>query len=125
MLLSVGENGFVVLGIGVNVVTPESGFPDDIKMRAGSVFEKNEDFLREKTVVEILKELYCERTDEETLCEYRSRSIVTGKEIDIIKNDTIERAIAIAVNDDYSLKVKKEDGLMEDLFSGDVSIKQV
>ncbi len=121
---SVGENGFVVLGIGVNVVSPDGGFPDDIKMRAGSVFEENKMFLREKIAVEILKELYGIKSDSETLKEYRNRSMITGKEIDIIKNDTIERAVAIAINDDYSLKVKKEDGSVEDLSSGDVSIKE-
>lgn len=122
---SVGENGFVVLGIGVNVFSPESGFPDDIKMRAGSVCAGNSPFIREKVAVEILRELY-NKLDEKTLLdEYCSRSIITGKEIDIIKNGTVERAVAITINDDYSLKVKKEDGSIEDVFSGDVSIKQV
>ena len=119
---SVGENGFVVLGIGVNAVTPNGGFPEDIKMRAGSVSEKNEEHLREKIAVEILKNLHSRFLDEETLEEYRRRSVVTGKEIDIIKNGTTERAVALAINDDYSLKVKKADGSIEDIFSGEVSI---
>ncbi len=120
---SVGADGYVVLGIGVNAVAPENGFPDVIKMRAGSVFEENAEFLREKIAVEILKELHQMRTDEEALTEYRNRSIITGKDIDIIKNGSTERAVALSIDDDYSLIVKKEDGSTEKLNSGDVSIR--
>lgn len=120
---SVGEGGYVVLGIGVNVLEPEGGFPDDIKMRAGSVFKENTDCLREKIAIEILKELYLRRTDEEVLSEYRNRSIIDGKEIDIIKNSSVERAVALSIDDDYSLIVKKEDGSIEKINSGDVSIR--
>ena len=120
---SLGENGFVILGIGVNVFCPDGGFPEDIKMRAGSLFDEYTPTIREKVAVEILKELYEKRDDKTLLEEYRSRSIITGKEIDIIKNDTFERAVALSINEDYSLKVKKEDGSIEDIFSGDVSIR--
>lgn len=122
---SVGENGFVVLGIGVNVFNPEKGFPDDIKMRAGSVFDKNEEFLREKIAIEILKELCAERKEKEILEDYRNRSIIVGKKIEIIKNGFIEKAVALLIDDDYSLVVKKEDGSIENISCGDVSIKQV
>ena len=119
-----GENGFVILGIGVNVFEPEKGFPDDIKMRAGYVCAEKLPLIREKLAVEILKEFY--NADKRNILEeYRLRSIIDGKEIDIIKNGTAERAVAIRINDDYSLKVKKEDGSIYDIFSGDVSIKQV
>lgn len=120
---SLGENGFVILGIGVNVSSPDGGFPDDIKMRAGSLFDENTPLIREKLAAEILKELYSKTDEKILLDEYRNRSIITGKEIDIIKNGTVERAVALEINDDYSLKVKKEDGSTENVFSGDVSIK--
>ena len=94
---SVGEGGYVVFGIGVNVLEPEGVFPDDIKMRAGSIFKENTD------------------------C--RNRSIIDGKEIDIIKNSSVERAVALSIDDDYSLIVKKEDGSIEKINSGDVSIR--
>ncbi len=117
------SDGYIVLGIGVNVLSPKAGFPDDIKMRAGSVFAENAENLREKVSVEILKELYKKRNNDETLFEYRRRSIITGKEIDIIKNGTAERAFVLGINDDYSLNVRKEDGSEEKLLSGDVSIR--
>ena len=120
---SIGENGFVILGIGVNVFSPENGFPDDIKMRAGSLFDEKIPLVREKLAVEILKELFNKYDKKTILEEYRIRSIITGKEIDIIKNNATERAVALEIADDYSLKVRKKDGSTENIFSGDVSIK--
>ncbi len=122
---SVGDGGYVVLGIGVNVTLPENGFPEDIKLKAGSVFEKNRELLREKLATEILKELCVVRSKEDVLAEYRSRSIITGKEIDIIKNGTVKRAVALSIDDDYSLLVRTEDGKTEKLNSGDVSIRRL
>ncbi len=116
-------DGYVVLGIGVNVTNPDGGFPKEIQMRAGSLFENNKENLREKIAVEILKELYRKRTYDEAFSEYEKRSMITGKEIDIIKNGTLERAVAVKINKDYSLSVKKEDGTEENIFSGDVSIR--
>ena len=120
----VGESRFVILGVGVNVFEPKDGFPDDIKNRAGYLCSEKLPFIREKLAAEILKELY--GIDKKTVLEeYRRRSVIDGKEIDIIKNAVAERAVALSINDDYSLKVKKEDGSIVNIFSGDVSIKQV
>jgi BirA family biotin operon repressor/biotin-[acetyl-CoA-carboxylase] ligase len=120
---SLGENSFVILGIGVNVFCPENGFPDDIKMRAGYVFDKKTPFMREKIAVEILKELIKKSDKKSTVDEYRSRSIIVGKKIDIIKGNTMERGTVLAINDDYSLKVIKDDEKIENISSGDVSIR--
>ncbi len=120
---SFSGGGYVILGIGINVLEPAEGFPEDIKMRAGSVFSKNNKYLREKVAVQILKEINCKRSDEEVLEEYRNRSVVTGQKIDVIKNGTVERAVAMAINNDFSLLIKKEDGSIENLNSGDISIR--
>ena len=104
---SIGENSFVVLGIGVNAVTPENGFPEDIRMRAGSVFLYNIPLMREKIVVEILKELYKDNDEKTLLDEYRNRSIITGKEIDIIKNKFVKKISVFEKLNVEELKIKK------------------
>ena len=123
---SLGENGYSVLGIGVNVFMPDGGFPDDIKMRAGALFEKEEEYIREKVATLIINEfidIYKAFDKEKMLSEYTKRSLVLGKEIDIIENGKTETATAISVDDEFSLIVKKEDGMLYTLNSGDVSIK--
>lgn len=116
----------IVLGIGINVFSPKRGFPDDIKDRAGALFEVKERYIKEKVITELLNEfynIYMNPVREELLAEYKSRSMVTGKNILILRNDGKEEAVAIDINDDYSLMVKKENGETENLNTGDVSIK--
>lgn len=121
-----GENGYAVLGIGVNVTPPEEGFPEDIKDRAGCVFDEATPFIREKVAAEILKEFYKIYIFEnrcDLLSEYRERSMVIGKEIEIIKEDTHEKAFVLSIDEDYSLVIKKQNGDIDKKNSGEISIK--
>lgn len=116
----------IVLGIGINVFLPKGGFPDDIKDRAGALFQTKKRFIKEKVITELLNEfhhIYMNPIRGELLAEYKSRSIVTGKNILILRNCGEEEAVAIDINDDYSLIVKKENGEIENLSTGDVTIK--
>jgi len=116
----------IVLGIGINVFSPKGGFPDDIKDRAGALFETKERYIKEKVITELLNEfyiIYMNPAREELLAEYKKRSMVTGKNILILRNGGEEEAVVIDINDDYSLLVKKENGEIENLNTGDVSIK--
>lgn len=118
-----GETPYAVLGIGINVVPPKEGFPQDIKDRAGAVFEKRSYRLREKVIIALLKEFINNGDRENFFDEYKKRQLVLGKEIEVIKNHTVEKAVVLDLNTDYSLLVQKENGEREDLFTGDVSIK--
>lgn len=116
----------IVLGIGINVFSPKGGFPEDIKDRAGALFEIKERYIKEKVITEFLNEfynIYMNPVRDELLAEYINRSMVTGKNILILRNGGEEEAVAIDINDDYSLMVKKENGEIENLSTGDVSIK--
>lgn len=122
---SLGENAYAILGIGVNVNMPDGGFPDDIKDRAGALFEKEKEYMREKVIAEIINEFitaYNKCGKDEMLKEYRQKSIVTGKRIDVIENGAVEQATAIGIDDEFALIVKKDDGKLYTLNSGDVSI---
>lgn len=117
----------IVLGIGINVFSPKGGFPDDIKDRAGALFETKERYIKEKVITQLLNEfynIYVNPLRDELLMEYKKRSVVTGKNILILRNGGEEEAVAIDINDDYSLLVKKENGETENLSTGDVSIAE-
>ena len=123
---AMGEKSFAVLGIGINVLPPNEGFPDDIKNRAGAVFTGDSPFLREEVIIELLREIFntYENPNRKLLFEeYKKRSMVIGKDILLLKNGEEESAKAIGLNEDYSLMVKKENGEIENICSGDVSIK--
>jgi len=116
----------IVLGIGINVFRPKGGFPDDIKDKAGVLFERKKRRIREQVITELINSFYTiyeNPVRDELLAEYKKRSIVVGKNVKVLRNGGEEPAIAISINDDYSLLVKKENGEFENLNSGDVSIK--
>ena len=123
---SLDENKYIIVGIGVNVLEPKEGFPDTIKDTAASMFKESMPYIREETAVCILKEfmnVYIKGEKENILKEYRSRSIITGKDIYILKNGECEKGYAISIEDDYSLLVRKENGEIQKISSGDVSVR--
>ena len=123
---SLGENPFAVLGIGINVLSPKEGFPSDIKSRAGAVFTEDSPFLREEVTSRLLREIFntYQKPNRPLIFEeYKKRSMIIGKDILILRNNGEESAKAIGLNEDYSLVVEKENGEIENIGSGDVSIK--
>lgn len=125
-ILAEGIEDKVVLGIGINVFSPKGGFPEEIRDRAGALFEERQKYIKEKVVTELLNELYSiilNPNRNELMAEYKRRSMVVGKDILILQNEEEIPATAIDINDDYSLAVKKENGEVADLSTGDVSIK--
>ena len=124
-ILTEGVGAYAILGIGINVLPPRKGFPEDIKDRAGAVFEKKSPHIRENVITEFLNQFMrvFKEEREVLLEEYRKRSMIVGKEIIILGNNQNEKATALAIADDYSLVVRKENGETVNLSSGDVSIK--
>ena len=125
-ILTEGIGEYAVLGIGINILPPKKGFPDDIKDRAGVVFKKREKYLRERVIVEFLREfmsIYQNHDYKKILFEYKEHSMLIGSRILILQNGTEETATALGIGDDYSLIVKKDTGEICNLNSGDVSIK--
>ena len=119
---------FAVLGIGVNLYLPEGGFPESIKDKAGSIFEDHDTDLRGYIIAEVLNEflnMYETIEKREFIEEYRKRSMLDGKQINVIKFDCITPATALYVDADLSLVVHYKTGEIEHLSSGDVSIRKL
>lgn len=117
---------FAVIGIGINVFTLESDFPDDIKNIATSLFPgKTEEGIKEKIVAEIINnmlEMYY-GNDTSFIEKYKDYSYLTGKKINIIKCDTVESATVLEIDDNCHLTVKTENGEIKTISSGDVSVR--
>lgn len=121
-----GKIDFAVLGIGINLYTPDNGFPADIKDKAGSLFTSQDSDLRGVIIAEVLKEFFAmyETIEKRAFIEeYRNRSMLDGKRINVIKSDCITPATALYIDSDLSLAVRYENGEIEHLTSGDVSIR--
>ena len=66
---------------------------------------------------------YKEIRKKEFFKEYKERSFVIGKEISVLRAGTKRKARALEIDDHCHLKVQYEDGAIEDLSSGEISIR--
>ena len=120
-----GKIDYAVLGIGINLAPPQEGFPADIQNKAGSVFDHTDDDMRAVIVADVLNtffNIYETIEARAFIDEYRNRSLLDGMAVNVIKNDTITPATALHITPDLCLAVRYNDGKIEHLSSGDVSI---
>lgn len=117
---------YAVVGMGINVVAPENGFPDDIKDIATSLFPGNkEENIKERIVADVVNrffEMY-NGIDTDYIKRYKEYSYLTGKEINIISGENTRPATVIDITDNCHLLVKNEYGEIEEISSGDVSVR--
>ena len=121
-----GSLEYAVLGIGINVSPPTGGFPDEIKDIAGTVFYEAQRDGKNRLAAEVLNRFMAYYSASNMLNyvdNYRQRSMVIGKEIQVIFPGYTKRAIAHAIDQNCHLIVEYEDGQTETLYSGEISIK--
>ena len=122
------ELDYAIVGIGINVVAPDNGFPDDIKDIATAIFPGNtEEYIREKIVSEVVNRFFSmyNGDDKGYIIRYKEYSYLTGKEINIISDDEARPATVIDITDNCHLLVKNENGEIEEISSGDVSVRLI
>ncbi len=118
-----------ILGIGVNLVPPTGGFPDDISSRAGAVFRElpqDIDNILAAAIINEFMKMYRFGLDKSLfLDEYRLRSLVIGREVNVMRivGGEMQSATALKVDDNCRLVVRYENGTEEALESGDVTIR--
>ena len=120
------ELEYAVVGIGINVIAPENGFPDEIEDIATAIFPGNtEENIKEKIVSEVVNRFFkmYKGFDTNYIKRYREYSYLIGKDINIISGENIRPATVIDITDDCHLLVKNESGELEEISSGDVSVR--
>jgi len=124
------ENGrinLVIIGIGINVSTKD--FPEDIEGVAGSISNSNDVFVsRNRLVAEVLNELQSLITPESLkekkfIQEYREMSIVVGRDVEILVGENRKKAHVIDIDDNGGLVVRCEEGKVESLNYGEISLR--
>ncbi|MHC1722710.1 MAG: biotin--[acetyl-CoA-carboxylase] ligase [Aminipila sp.] len=127
-----GTIEYIALGIGINCHIPESGYPDEIRNKAGAI---QASFSRNELAAEVINQVMSIYEDIESrnfISEYKKHSMVLGKNIEVIKhyskqqtseNPDAQSAVAIDIDNDGGLMVEYEDGSREVLNTGEISIK--
>lgn len=121
-----GQFEYAILGTGINVFEPDGGFPAEIREIAGSVLTSPAPDAKNRVIAEYLNRflpLYRKLGDAATNAEYRRRSFVLGKMVNVLAGDRATPARAIDVDDHCRLVVEFEDGHREALSSGEISVR--
>ena len=128
------ESGLIdncIIGIGINV--NETSFPEELSEIATSISIENggKTFNRSKLAAELIRSLgdlvYRWPDDDYYLTRYRKSNVTVGSKIvaypQLAENSEGRSGTAIEINEDFSLKVKFDDGSIADLRSGEVSVR--
>lgn len=121
---------YIVVGIGMNV--KDTDFEEELKDKATSLYKENYNLSRVDIVKEILCQFeklyldYIEKDDKKEVLDIcRQYSAIINKEIYVIKNDQKELVDCIGINEEGNLIIKNKDGNLEEIMSGEVSIRGV
>ena len=127
------EGGFLpdgspwaTLGVGVNLLPPEGGFPEELRETVGALTERvGARALRGPLIARIAEgflNVYAGADGEELLREYRERDFLRGKTVDTIQGERTRQALVLGIEDDFGLRVRLVGGGEETLRSGEVHI---
>lgn len=117
---------YAILGIGINVSPPKDGFPSELQNIAGAVFCEAPSDGKNHLAAEFLNRFmtyYSMYPKQGYVDGYRNRSLVIGKEIQVISANSPQKAVALDIDGDCRLIVQYEDGKIESLSSGEISVK--
>jgi BirA family biotin operon repressor/biotin-[acetyl-CoA-carboxylase] ligase len=127
---------FIIIGIGVNVNQDEMDFPPEIRDKAtslklGSVrkVDRTNGLVRSSIIQKILLELeirynkILERDNQSIINEWKKYSVTIGRESKFLSKDIWYTGIAEDITEDGKLVVKRPDGVIAELVSGEISVR--
>ena len=123
-----GQFEYAILGAGINVFEPDGGFPAEIREVAGSVLTSPAPDAKNRMIAEYLNRflpLYRTLGSANTNAEYRKRSFVLGRMVNVISGTGTTPARAIDVDERCRLIVEYEDGRRDALSSGEISVRVI
>jgi BirA family biotin operon repressor/biotin-[acetyl-CoA-carboxylase] ligase len=118
------QDGWAVLGIGLNVATERDEFPDDLRDTATSLRASGSDVATPREALEILLpvlEAWLDAPPDAVLNEWRERDALRGQRITWAGGS----GVAAGVGDDGSLLVQTDDAGVQSLHAGEVHLGRV
>ena len=115
----------IVLGVGINLVTPSGGFPPELAGIAGALLPTSPaNDISAALLAEILSLLHTYLADS-TLAymhTYRARNLVLGRQVRYHVGETTQAATVRAITDRGTLLLQCADGSDREAFSGEVTL---
>lgn len=122
------ENWKVIIGIGINLVAPEEGFPEDLQTKAGALFDSTINDKQKTDCVITLLAAFDEWLDldstlnMEALNIYRERQLLSDKVVNYQYDRKEYTGRVIGIDEHFRLIIQSETGLLHTLDSGEVHI---
>ena len=122
-----GSLRYAIVGIGINVLRPAGGFPDELQDIAGAIFDDcSLPDLRCRLTAALLDRFFARYRDlgsDECFEAYRKRCLVLGRRVTILSDGiAVGEGTALDLERDYSLRIRCDDGTEQLLNSGEVSV---
>ena len=127
---SSGKLDYAVIGIGINCCQSLSDFPEEIRSIAGSLHSVSGlEIDRAKVAAAMTDALY--RMEQTLLTEkaalmnrYRADCVTLGQCVSVVKSDgNVRHGTALDIDSDGALIVRFDDGTLESVSSGEVSVR--
>ena len=109
----------VIIGLGINFAIED--FPEDLKEKAGSLFMPPAPITRNELISEIWRCFY-QTASEELLYLYKEHSLVLGREVSFIQDQTKKKGVAKDISDKGQLLIQLDDQTEIWLNSGEISL---
>ena len=109
----------VIIGLGINFAIED--FPEDLKEKAGSLFMPPAPITRNELISEIWRCFY-QTAPEELLYIYKEHSLVLGREVSFIQDQTKKKGVAKDISDKGQLLIQLDDQTEIWLNSGEISL---
>lgn len=122
---------YIIVGIGINVNTDSSKFPEEILNSATSLKVETGKRIKRETLIamilnsfENLYEEFIKKDSVETVMKIcKEKSALIGKEVIVMMKDQQKEVKAIDINEDGELLVKDREGNITKIISGEVSVR--
>ena len=109
----------VIIGLGINFSIAD--FPEELKEKAGSLFMPPAPITRNELISEIWRCFY-QTAPEELLYLYKEHSLVLGREVSFIQDQTKKKGVAKDISDKGQLLIQLDDQTEIWLNSGEISL---
>jgi BirA family biotin operon repressor/biotin-[acetyl-CoA-carboxylase] ligase len=118
---------FAVIGIGINLLHDKKEFPEELHSIVTSIEEQTSRIITpkemEKALLYHLSEELSQLKSKKFMTEYKKRSFLIGKEVDVHSGNDVFPAKVIDINDNAELILSLPTGKIITLFSGEVSVR--
>ncbi|NIB83761.1 bifunctional biotin--[acetyl-CoA-carboxylase] ligase/biotin operon repressor BirA [Streptococcus sp. CCUG 71758] len=109
----------IIIGLGINFSIED--FPEELKEKAGSLFTPPAPITRNELISEIWRCFY-QTAPEELLYLYKEHSLVLGREVSFIQDQTEKKGVAKDISDKGQLFIQLDDQTEIWLHSGEISL---